>query len=290
MRFLQQNESASVHFVPPRRAVSATLAFKSPAGVLISSPSVTLDAVSRTLASVADFSFVVSSGAGTLAPNVPYWLGVSGKGEELIMLSSVVGTTCAYSDRPAVTPEASATLKGARLSATIPDTATATLDQYYQLAWTVTFADGGIETFLESACVCRRVFLPPMTPSEAARHASYAFPNVSATRPAQYWQQVSERANARVEKRILASGRFPHLVGDQSLLRDAGFVALRIELARDGMIPAGFDGVQFLQTMEAEFKMELDLALSSNWNDRNDDGAVETAEFNGPRSILLRRV
>jgi hypothetical protein len=279
-----------VYFVPPRRAVSATLAFKNPAGATLSSPACTLDSVSRTLASVADFSFTVASGAGTLAPNVPYWLGITGKGEELITLSSVDGVTCQYISKPAVTPAVSATLKGARFSATIADTETTILDQYYQLAWTVTFADGAIETFLESACVCRRVFYPPMTASEAARHASFAFPNVASARPAQYWQEVSNRSNARVEKRILASGRFPHLVGDQSLLRDAGFVAMRIELARDGMIPAGFDGSAFLTQMETELKMELDLALSSTWNDKNDDGKVDVDEMGGPRTIRLVRV
>ena len=81
----------------------------------------------------------------------------------------------------------------------------------------------------------------------------------------------------------------PYLVGDQSLLADAGMAALRIELARDGLIPPGFDGTTFLDRMEQELKDQLEFSLAGTWHDDNDDGKVDVAEFVGPKTIRLNR-
>ena len=289
MRFLQQGQNAAVELVPPRRPVSATLAFVSPAGVSLSSPAVTLDPASRTIASVGDFSMTVAAGAGTVAPQRSYWLSNPDEGATLFRPSSVVGNVLGYQDALAVTVTTSCTLQGARLSATIPASALTVLGQWFQLRWSVTMADGSVVSYLEPACVCRTVFSPPMTPDVAARHAGYAFPGVAAAKRSEYWVGVADRATRRVIQRVMASGRMPYLVGDQSLLEDAGMAALRIELARDGLIPPGFDGTTFMDRMEQELKDQLEFSLAGVWHDDNDDGKVDVAEFVGPKTIRLNR-
>lgn len=289
MRFLQQNQNAPVEFVPSVRAASATLAFVSPAGVTLSSPSVTLDPASRAIASVGDFSFTVAAGAGSIVAGRAYWLINPAEGAALVVPSAVVGSTVSYEDALAVTVTSSCTVVGATLSATLPSTALSTLDQYYSLRWTVTMSSGAVRAYSESACVCRTVFSPAMTPEVAARHAGYAFPAITAGKRAEYWRGIADRANRRVEQRVLATKRFPYLVGDQSLLADAGMAALRIELARDGLIPPGFDGPTFLDRMEQELKDQLEHALSGTWHDDNDNGAVDPSEFVGPKTIRLVR-
>lgn len=289
MRFLQQGQNAAVEFAPPQRPASAALAFVSPAGVSLSSPAVTLDPASRTIASVGDFSLTVAAGAGTIAPARPYWLVNGAEGESLLRPSTVVANVVTYQDMPGVSVTTSSTLVGARLTATIPASALATLGQWYQLRWLVTMATGEVVSYLEPACVCRTVFLPPMTPDVAARHAGYAFPGVASTKRTAYWEGIASRATRRVEQRILASGRMPYLVGDQRLLEDAGMAAMRIELARDGLIPPGFDGTTFIDRMEQELKDQLEFALAGTWHDDNDDGKVDVAEFVGPKTIRLNR-
>ena len=289
MRFLQQGQNAAVEFAPPRRPVSATLAFVSPAGVSLSSPAVTLDPASRTIASVGDFSLTVAAGAGSIVAGRSYWIVNPAEGAALLRPSSVVGNVIGYSDALAVAVTTSSTLAPARLTASIPSSALTVLGQWYQLRWSVTMADGEVVSYLEPACVCRTVFLPPMSPSIAARHAGYAFPGVAAAKRSEYWEGVSDRASRRVIQRVLSSGRMPYLVGDQSLLADAGMAALRIELARDGLIPPGFDGTTFIDRMEQELKDQLEFSLAGTWHDDNDDGKVDVAEFVGPKTIRLNR-
>ena len=289
MRFLQQNQSASVELFPPKRPVSSTLTFVSSSGVLLSSPVVTLDPVDRAIVSVGEFSFTVAAGPGTVSAGQKYWLTNPADGAGSFMCSSVVGTTVSYEDLPSTTPSTTGKLYGGRLTATIPASALAQLGQWYQLRWLVTMHDGQVVSYLEPACVCRTVFSPPMTPEVAARHAGYAFPGVASTRRQEYWAGVADRASRRVIQRILASGRMPQLVGDQSLLEDAGMAALRIELARDGLIPPGFDGTTFLDRMEQELKDQLEFSLSGTWHDSNEDGKVDIAEFVGPKTMRLNR-
>lgn len=289
MRFLQQNQSAPVEFVPPVRAASATLAFVSSAGVTLSSPSVTLDPVSRAIASVGDFSFVVAAGAGTITAGRAYWLVNPNEGAALIRPSSVSGTTVSYQDTLGVTVTTSCSLYGATLSATIPSSATAQVGQWYQLRWLVSPASEQVNSYLEPACVCRTVFLTPMTPDVAARHAGYAFPGVAAGKRSEYWVGVAERASRRVIQRVMASGRMPYLVGDQSLLADAGMAALRIELARDGLIPPGFDGTTFVDRMEEELKQQMEYALAGAYYDEQDDGKVDASDLRSPKTIRLCR-
>lgn len=289
MRYLQKDQTASVEFISPVRPTSATLAFVSPKGVTLSSPSVTLDSASRAVASVGDFSFTVAPGAGVVVAGRAYWLVNPDEGAALVVPSLVSGSTVSYEDALAVTVTTSCSLVGAVLSASIPASALTQLGQYYMLRWTVTLASGNVATYTNSACVCRSVFLPPMTPDVAARHAGYAFPSIAASKRAEYWRGLADRASRRVEQRILGTGRFPYLVGDQTLLQDAGMAALRIELARDGLIPPGFDGPTFIDRMEQELKDQLEYSLSGAWHDDNDDGKVDVSEFVGPKTIRLVR-
>ena len=293
MLYFQKDQDALAVFVPPKRAASATLAVYSPQGVLLSSPAVTLDPAAGTIASVGDFSFVVSVSAGSLAPGRRYWLTSTVAGSALVEADTTTNAagewTVTYEDMPTIAPAVAQTLSGARLTATILAASLATLGTYYQLRWTVTLTTGEVVTYTESSSVCRTVFLPPMTPAIAARHAGYVFPHIANQRGAAYWQDVSDRANRRVEQRMMASGRMPQLVGDPTMLQDAGMVALRLELARDGLIPQGFDASGFTAQLDTELKEQMEWALSSTWIDTDDDGKVGVSELGGPKSIVLVR-
>jgi len=291
MRYLQKNFNNVLRFTPEARPLSATLDFVASSGAIISSPIVTLDSFSRTILSVANFSFIYDDSAGTGAPVAgrQYWILSETEPEFLITVSKVNGTTVSYENKPAGTIAADAVMMGADLTATILAASVANVGLNYQFRWTVTL-DVDVRVYLETGAVCRTVFLPPMTAIRAAAHVAIAFPKVAASRPAQYWIDMATRASRRIESLIISSGKLPHLCGEQSLLEEPGFISLQIELLRDGLIPAGFDGPTFKQSCESDLKREMEIALSSIWHDDSQSGTVEPSEIRGPKSIRLRRV
>lgn len=291
MKYLQKDQDNVLSFIPDARPSSATFDFVYSSGGIVASPTATLDSLSRTISSVADFSFVYDngSGTGTFTPGKKYWIVTGEEQPFLIQVSKVDGTTIYYEDKPSGAIIATSTVVGAEFTTTVLATNTSIVGLNYQLRWKVTFADSTIRTFLETAAVCRTVFNPPMTAAIAARHVGYAFPSIALNRPSDYWVDIASRASRRVETRIISSGKLPHLLGDQSLLEDAGFTSLRIELARDGLIPSGFEASSFMATAEEDLKKQLEFALSNVWHDASESGSVDESEIRGPRSVNLYR-
>lgn len=292
MRFLQTGSDNALRFTPVARPLSATLAFLSPSGSTISSPSVALDTFDRTISSVADFSFVVAAGAGTPVAGRSYWVVPTGEEAFLVTISRVAGSTLTYDDLPAGTITVGDTIVGADLIATILTAAVATVGLHNQLRWKVTHADSTERTYLESAAICRTVFNVPVTAAVCAAHVGSRFPGVVSPtnlNSASQWIEIAARASRRVETHIIASGKMPHLIGDQSLLEDAGFTSLQLELANRGLVPTGFDPAAFVANMKEDLDKQLEFALSSIWYDLNQDGAVNTGEVRSPKSIRLVR-
>jgi len=144
---LLEDRSTEVEFYPPERPASATCVFRSPSGTSLSTPSVTVDTLSRTVSSVNadDQGLVTVTGAtGSLVESRYYWHvpATTGAAEDLVRLSELVASnTAAVDDPPPGGFVVGDGLRGARLTATIPLAATATRDVNYRIEWTVTGAD-----------------------------------------------------------------------------------------------------------------------------------------------------
>ena len=286
--FLQQSKNSSVRWTPPRRAVSAAATFCSPQGTVLETLSPALDTVSMAITAASNGFSGTATGTGTLAPGKSYWLGDGTGNECLVRLGSVDGDNFVIDGQPAVQCVVGGTLRGAEFTAAIAAASLATRGTYYRTEWTPEMADTGEdETYQQIAHVCRALFAPAMTAQRASEYAGGAFPSGVRTRPPSWFEEIATRASMRVERLLLKSARFPHLIGDHSLFEDAGTIALRLELALKGLVPSGFEPSTFQTTQMDELKREIDEATSMNWEDSNNNGVVEAPERNSFLSIDL---
>ena len=158
-----------------------------------------------------------------------------------------------------------------------------------RIEWRIEDTDSGeVRTYQQAVHVGRVLFAPAMNAQRAKEYALSAFPHASGHKPEAWYFLLAQRASERVERRVLASGRFPNLFGDSSLFADAGMVSLRIELAFEGLVPAAFDPQGYQQQQEDELTRQLEYATAQQWHDEDADGVVEGGEFAQLFSLPLR--
>lgn len=295
---LLEDRSTLVEFYPPERPASATCAFLSPRGVSLTSPAASVDTLQRTITAVDDDdpSLVTVSGAtGSFADGRRYWwLSSSGGGaEDIVRLSEqTTATTVAFDDPPPAGFAPSDTLRGARITATIPSTATGTRDLNYRVQWTVTGADGIVRIYTQLAHVVATQYRAAVSATDARAYVAEMWTDQVSNKRRGFFLGLAERASERVWKRIRTSGRFQHLLGDPGDFAAAGRIALDIELMAHQLIPpAVIDRVQYRADLERQLQHEIDEVLGSRPYDDADDGDLTDGPDSRPlRAITARRV
>jgi hypothetical protein len=295
---LLEDRSTEVEFYPPERPASATCVFRSPSGTSLSTPSVTVDTLSRTVSSVNadDPGLVTVTGAtGSLVESRYYWHvpATTGAAEDLVRLSELVASnTAAVDDPPPGGFVVGDGLRGARLTATIPLAATATRDVNYRIEWTVTGADGKVRKYTQLAHVVATLYSAAVTPALARQHLSDAWPGQVDRYRRGFFVTLADRAWARVWRRIRAAGRYQHLLGDPNDFTAAGRIALDIELMTYQLIPATvIDRSQYRAELEAMLQREIDDTIGSRPYDEKDSGDLSDTSLARPiTAISARRV
>lgn len=287
---LLKDRAGSVEFYPPARPASATLVFRSPSGTSLATPTVSVDALSRTV-SAADTStpsqrFTAATGTGTPVLGRGYWwTSVDSGGHSALVRLAELASSVWTLEAPvpgATAVQVGDTLTGARLTASVPSSATDELGQHYSLEWTVTGADGAVSVYQQTAHVCRTLYLPAMDPARAAAFAAEAYPSHYLTRPWGYWRRVAERAAERVWKEVAKNGRFPHLIGNSDAFAAAGEVALEIELAAQSIVrPSVVDADGHRLALGDRLKAEVEDAISGQRYDEDDSGSVDDGDEGG---------
>ena len=148
-----------------------------------------------------------------------------------VEIGEIAGLTVTLTAAPPGTVDTSTLIYGLGFSATIPASATGTVDRFYRLEWTITCADGTVTLQHQIAHVVRMQFSDAVTDAEAKRYVAANWPGLAGSKDAGFFRGVTDRANARVRNLIQASGDFPHMIGDPSLFVDsgAGLAALRLD-------------------------------------------------------------
>lgn len=275
--YILEDRSTAIEFVPPEPPTSATLSIKTPSGTALEAPTVTVDSTSTTIGATVTTSTQFQVGAA-LTPGRQYWW-------TSVDSTSVRGLVrCAEYDSPIArlespppgsTVQQGDTITGARLTATVTSTGSATRDLNHQAVWTVTGTDGIVRIYQQALHVVRCLFRQAVLPADATRYLAGAFPHQNYDRPFGYFSELARRASRRVERKLLAGGRFQHLVGDHDIFADAGIVALRIELALEGMVPPGYDPTDYVAKTEKELGDAIQEAIAGCWYDIDDDGGVD---------------
>lgn len=186
-------------------------------------------------------------------------------------------------------PAPSGSLYPASFRVDIPAADLDFVETHARIEWVVTStATGEARAYQQAVHVGRTLFAPAMDAQRVKEYGMTAFPHATANRPEAWYHVTAKRASERVERRVLASGRFPNLFGDSGLFADAGLAALRLELAFEGLVPAAFDPQQFQQQQEDELTRQLEYAIAQQWHDENANGKVDANEFRSLRSIPMR--
>lgn len=292
---LLQDQSRAVTFFPTsvqNRPTSATLSFKAPAGAEQAAPSVTVAAVSATVATVASQNkFTVSSVTG-LGVGDSVWMTTSdGWAGPVVIAELESGSSVTLETAPPGTVDTSAALYGLGLTATIPSSATGTRDRFYRLEWTVTDADGTVSLQHQIAHVVRMQFADPVDGTEAKRYVSANWPGLAASKDAGFYRGIVYRANQRVRNLIQASGDFPHMIGDPELFKSsgAGLAALRLELALMSLVPGDFEPGDYVSSTERDLKRAIRESMANAYLDRDDSGSVTAGDVLGMWTLRVVR-
>ena len=208
-----------------------------------------------------------------------------------VEIGEIAGLTVTLTAAPPGTVDTSTLIYGLGISATIPASATGTVDRFYRLEWTITCADGTVTLQHQIAHVVRMQFSDAVTDAEAKRYVAANWPGRAGSKDAGFFRGVTYRANARVRNLIQASGDFPHMIGDPSLFVDsgAGLAALRLELAHLSLVPGDFDAAEYISTTEKDLRRSIREAQANAFIDRNEDGVVSPDDVRGYYTIRAVR-
>lgn len=287
---LPQGLATEVEFYPPKRPASATCRVLSPSGSVLASPTVAVDPLARVISAVTDAETIAVTGAtGTLVPGRFYWwVG----GSESRVLVSRVDAGAVKLEWPVAVPLAAVndTLKGARLTVTVPATATATRGRDFSIEWTVTNADGSIDIERQCAHVVYAKSRAAVDVGLAKACVVASWPGHADQREFGYFFDLAQRASNRLWKRIRRTGRYEDLMWQSGDFEAAGRIAVAYELAVDGMYPANtLEQDAYKTALIAEMDREIEDVISGRGYDEDDSGTIESTEVTTINSIDLER-
>lgn len=288
---LVQNTASTVVLVPDFVPVSATVALYDDQGAQIGAVvAAVIDGASAAITALGSTPEVATVDDGSdLDVWAPY-LYTSGSGwSGKVRVTELAGDEVTLASPPPGTPAEGDTLKGLRCTATFPATALTRRGSLWRLDWTVVDGAGAPHRYRQQAHVVAMPFRAPITAGEV-RQLAGEWPSWANAQGAGLWHQIAERSCAMVRADLTSAGDYPHLVGDQEALKLAGEVAARLELARRGRVPPGYDAPAYVEATEKWLRTEIRRAIAGLSVDRNDDGATSPTERLTWGSIAIERV
>lgn len=284
---LLQSTGATVEATPDIRAASATAVLYDKDGAVRQTITASLDAVDTTVASVGSTPDVLNLASATgVQVGREYWYrsvaaGWAGK----VRVVGVTGVQVQLETPPPGAPTAADLFQGLVFSAAISGSALSARGRY-RLDWT--FAGGRSDRQIIHVVAAQ--FRAPATPDDAKRVAYQSFPDWARRQTYGAWLRLAETATARVRMQLTADENYPDWIGDRDAFAYAGEIALRIELAKMGRVPPGYDAAAYVLDQEKWLATALRDAVAGVWVDRNDDGKVDATEVVNVRNTMIERV
>lgn len=291
---LPQGLATTVEYYPPVPPVSVTMRVLSPQGVSLAAPSCTVDPLAGTVSAVAStISWTCDPDTGTFASGRFYWwTATTGTESSRFLLGSVRGGDALVVEWPiaAVTPAVGDTIRGARVTAIVPTTATGTRGEDFAIEWTSVDAIGNRFVERVTAHVVRAQARAAVDVGLAKSHMTTAWPGYAEQRPYGYFVSLAERASERLFKRIRRTGRYLQLLWQAGDFAAAGRVAVDYELAVDKLVPGNvLDVATYKESLTAEMDREIEDVISSRGYDEDDSGSIEKTEIDSINAIELER-
>ena len=291
-----QNTAGSLIFIPEdlaSRPSSCAASFRKPSGDELETPSVAVASIgSGGVSSVSSVTnqtqFVVDNATG-ITSGAFLWMETADGWAGAVRVSEITATAITLESMPPGTVDTAAKLYGLAMTCTVSASKTDTRDQNYRVDYTVTSADGSVTYRRQMINVVAMLFAEPVTSSEAARYTAANFPGVATQKDAGWFRGIAERASDRIKQKLVAAGNYPHRIGDQSVFKPSGMIAMRIELAHEGLIVAGFDPEAYINAQESRLGTQIRESIANTWIDRNDDDTVDVDEVRGFYSFRAKR-
>jgi hypothetical protein len=268
---------------------SASAVFRDSLGDTVETLAVVLPSVSTTISSVTNgTTYVVASATGLLVGN--RYQVVSDGVLSVVTIVRIDGTNVHINAALPTQPDAGSTFKAIRVTASIAAPGESAIGPNYRLEWL--YSDGTLEGFGSSVVnVVRWKWDAPVTAATVRQYIAGAFPSSSRTRDGWFHMEVARKACDRIRADVETNNRRPYLFGASDAFEAAGAEAMRWELAKSGMLPAGAPPGLFEQDRESAYALEFNKVMSSlEMYDRDDNGKIDSEEAAGSFwSISLSR-
>ena len=291
---LPQGLATTVEYYPPSRPVTSSLRVLTPQGGVLATVPGAVDALAATISALGSTtSWTSTPSAGSYQSGRFYWWrSTTGTEASRFLLGSVRGGSSLDVAWPvtAATPAVGDVISGARVTALVPSTATATRGENYALEWTTTDADGAVFVERVTAHVVRAQARAAVDAGLAKSHMVTAWPGYAEDRSHGYFYELAARASERLFKRIRRTGRYVQLLWQAGDFEAAGRVALDYELAVDKLVPGNvLDAASYKDSLIAEMDREIEDVISSRGYDEDDSGSIADTEIRTINAIELER-
>lgn len=158
---------------------------------------------------------------------------------------------------------------------TIPAALLGELGVRYRVEWSATLLDGSKHDDRTMVHVVMTPFHDPVTALDVRAYVDGQHSAI--TRDAGWYRRMARKASERVYRKLVATGRLPDLIGDRSMLKDVGRLALQMELTYEALVPGGQDPADFRLATESAIARGIEEIISENWVDRDQSGNPSSA-------------
>jgi len=282
-----QNQAGTASLVVDDEATSATATLEKITGSTVATLSASVDSYSATVATVTDDAAVVSSSSSSVSAGDPLLhVPASGVASRLWISSYTSPTAIVFESPPLAGFAIGDAIKGCKITAPIPASATAELGVGYRVRWVITYADSSVRSYDQRCYIARAHFPATPTISDVARFVAANYPAEFELQGGEKLRRVAYSAQDKVRNELLGRGRHAHLTGaDSSTFSEAGLLALQSVLLMEGFFHADVDRVAYADSLNKRFFGSIMTGLRSlSHYDANADGVItdsEHAKFGG---------
>ena len=250
-----KGQAGSVEIIAEQDVTSATAEFEKLTGDAVATLTATVDSYTATISSVTDDAAVVSSSSAALIAGDPLLhIPASGVDSRLWIKTYTSPTAITFETPPVNSFAIGDTIKGCKISATIPSTATGTLGVNYRIRWVITYADETVRSYDQRIYVVRSGFPPTPSITDTGRFVAANFPSEYELQGGEKLRRIAYAAQDKLRNELLGQGRYAHLTGaDSSTFAEAGLLALQSVLLMEGFFHSDTDRVAYSDSLNKRF-------------------------------------